>query len=173
MVQRVSLPICSLPDILVPKSGSRVSLSKIGAPEATVSNLCITATTVQFNYYAGKWNHKQQESLELSVKNIAILQLSVLHIRTAAWQITIRPSIFKNKAKFNQESITGTIQNLAIRVGGTELLEVLEGDWERPRAGIEHGTPQGFDLVFSTATVKGKMTERKLGYWYSVENRGF
>jgi len=53
----------------------RVFLSpKLGLPKRLFQNLCITATTVQFNYYAG------------------------------------------------------TIQNLAMRAGGTELLEVLEGD---------------------------------------------
>ena len=41
-------------------------------------------------------------------------------------------------------------------MSGTDLLEVSEGDKGRPRAGIEHRTPQGFDFVFSYSNSKGQ-----------------
>jgi len=53
---------------------------------------------------------------------------------------------FKNNTKFSLDPFRRTIQNLAIRVGETN---------RRPRAGIEHRTPQGIDSVFSYSNIQG------------------
>jgi len=64
--------------------------------------------------------------------------------------------IFKNKTNFRLEPFRGTILKLAIRVSETD---------RRPRAGIEHRTPQGNDSLFSCSNSQGEdARERNLGY---------
>jgi hypothetical protein len=64
--------------------------------------------------------------------------------------------IFKSTTKFTVEPFRGTVQNLAIRVGETD---------SRPRAGIEHRTPQGNDLGFPYSNNQGEdARERNLKY---------